>query len=647
MNLPHPLLLLGALTWLFSVFVTPATAQTPIPVQTHTPVNLNQTNPQPEYSYYVYLPQNYYTEDRHPLLINFHGVGERGPIDGSQLSKVLQTGPAKLIENGIWDKQKPFVNQPFIVISPQSWASSGFFGPDNIKKFLEDLLATYKVDPDRVYLTGLSSGAFSSYEYFARYGSAKVAAAVLIAGRGSLLVDHREPCSEFERTTVWAFHGADDDIVPASGSINPINHINANCKTKDEEPWKLTIYPGVGHDSWTRTYDLTGINQSADPIYDPFDENIYHWLLRHSKKGTSPKNQLPTADAGRDSIVHLPTQLIHLDGSASSDPDGTITTYAWVQISGPGEATLLGQDSIIVQVSDLQEGTYAFQLEVTDDRGATASDQVAVVVEAALMDTVNFWFEAECVEVGEFWTKIVDDRTSGNGYVRAAPEVGHRDSPPEDPRRQVTFTTVIPQAGNYQIFAQCWAYNAQNDSSFLIRINDGPWQPWGATKQEAFEWKSILDDVHGLKQGTNTIQFTSYQENVRLDKLLISSIASVPSDLGDTTSSCSNAIPTTEEEKKEEALVTSVDQPPAPSSPLVYPNPAHEQFTIECPAVGRGNTTMWSLVDLSGSVILKERPIIPGKYTITVPTYHLPEGMYILRWMCGQKWKLLKLLVDH
>ena len=190
-----------------------------------------------------------------------------------------------------------------------------------------------------------------------------MAAAVLIAGRGSLLADHREPCNKFERTTIWAFHGADDDIVPAVGSIDPINYINANCKTNDEEPWKLTIYPGVGHDSWTRTYDLTGINQPTDSMYDPFDENIYYWLLRHSKKGTSPKNQLPTADAGQDRVVPLPTQLITLDGSASFDPDGTITTYTWRQISGPSEATLSGLDTTVVQVSDLQEGTYVFQLE--------------------------------------------------------------------------------------------------------------------------------------------------------------------------------------------------------------------------------------------------------------------------------------------
>ena len=173
--------------------------------------------------------------------------------------------------------------------------------------------------------------------------------------------------------------------------------------------------------------------------------------------------------------------------------------------------------------------------------------------------------------------------------------------------------------------------------------------PGRATKQETFAWKAVLEDDHRLKQGANTIQLVAYREDVHLDKLLISSIAHVPTGLGDTTSSCSNDIPTIEkeEEKKEEELVTSTNQPPALSSPLVYPNPAHKQFTIEYPEVGKDHTIRWLLLDLSGIVILKERLIAPGKHMITVPTYHLPEGMYILRWIYGQQWKQLKLLVDH
>jgi hypothetical protein len=47
---------------------------------------------------------------------------------------------------------------------------------------------------------------------------------------------------------------------------------------------KVTIYKGVGHDSWSRTYDLSGLNSSVvDANYDPFNENIYDWLLKYSR----------------------------------------------------------------------------------------------------------------------------------------------------------------------------------------------------------------------------------------------------------------------------------------------------------------------------------------------------------------------------
>jgi len=94
-------------------------------------------------------------------------------------------------------------------------------------------------------------------------------------------------------------------------------------------------------------------------------------------------NQLPVANAGTDKTITLPTNSTSLDGSASSDPDGTIAGYSWAQISGPSTSTIANGTTAKPTVSALQAGTYTYELTVTDDSGATAKAQVKVIVNNA------------------------------------------------------------------------------------------------------------------------------------------------------------------------------------------------------------------------------------------------------------------------
>jgi hypothetical protein len=84
------------------------------------------------------------------------------------------------------------------------------------------------------------------------------------------------------------------------------------------------------------------------------------------------------ADAGSDVSLALPADSLVLDGSHSSAVGGTITSYAWAQLSGPGTALLNNPGSAVCPVSGLQTGQYTFQLTVTDDKGNVAMDTVAV-----------------------------------------------------------------------------------------------------------------------------------------------------------------------------------------------------------------------------------------------------------------------------
>lgn len=89
-------------------------------------------------------------------------------------------------------------------------------------------------------------------------------------------------------------------------------------------------------------------------------------------------NDGPTANAGEDQIVEF-GDLVTLDGSESSDLDGSIETFTWLQTSGP-DVTLDDIDTGVVQFNASEEGTYEFELSVVDDLGASDSDSVVVTV---------------------------------------------------------------------------------------------------------------------------------------------------------------------------------------------------------------------------------------------------------------------------
>jgi len=94
-------------------------------------------------------------------------------------------------------------------------------------------------------------------------------------------------------------------------------------------------------------------------------------------------NAAPVANAGSDQTITLPTSSVTLNGSSSTDSDGTITTYAWTKISGTG-STIASPSSASTNITGLTAGSYTFRLTVTDDDGATSTDNVSVTVLPAL-----------------------------------------------------------------------------------------------------------------------------------------------------------------------------------------------------------------------------------------------------------------------
>lgn len=232
------------------------------------------TNESP-YGYYFFTPESSLkSKDKYPLLIFLHGYGERGnsQTDHATLNKILVHGPCKMINNGTW---KPSMDM--FVASPQ--CHGDWWNRDLIKQFIEFLMESNdQIDQSRIYLTGLSMGGYATFDLLSVFGTdAHVAAAVPICGSG---VMSEFGTANLAKIPLWVFHGDADKTVSTDFSKAIVPAINAlNPKVKA----KLTIYPGVGHDSWTRTYDGSGMGQE-DSSYDPFNMDIYIWMNQYKKQ---------------------------------------------------------------------------------------------------------------------------------------------------------------------------------------------------------------------------------------------------------------------------------------------------------------------------------------------------------------------------
>jgi hypothetical protein len=93
---------------------------------------------------------------------------------------------------------------------------------------------------------------------------------------------------------------------------------------------------------------------------------------------TAPSNKLPVARAGADITTSRSSTL--LNGANSTDPDGFIKSYQWRYVSGPSNYSILTPNSSKTRIEKLVAGVYVFRLTVTDNKNASASDDVKVTV---------------------------------------------------------------------------------------------------------------------------------------------------------------------------------------------------------------------------------------------------------------------------
>lgn len=187
------------------------------------------------YRYLLGLPAGYALEPekKWPLVVFLHGSGERG----TDLEMLKKHGPPKLLAAG--------KNIPAIVASLQC-ESARIWNPHGVKAVTDHLARTLRVDRERIYLTGLSMGGFGTWETALEYPDTYAAIAPICGGAGVRWV----MAERIKDLPCWIFHGDKDTAVPLDFSTKMHNALQ-----KVGSQAKLTIYPGVGHDSWTQTYD--------------------------------------------------------------------------------------------------------------------------------------------------------------------------------------------------------------------------------------------------------------------------------------------------------------------------------------------------------------------------------------------------------
>ncbi|WP_336515896.1 PKD domain-containing protein [Pollutibacter soli] len=124
----------------------------------------------------------------------------------------------------------------------------------------------------------------------------------------------------------------------------------------------------------TYTYRLTVTDNNGATAQDQVTITV--------NAAAPPPNVAPTAQAGNNQTITLPASTVNLAG-AGNDTDGSISRYAWSKVSGPTGGVIQAAGSASTQITGLIQGTYVFRLTVTDDGGATASDEVTITVNAA------------------------------------------------------------------------------------------------------------------------------------------------------------------------------------------------------------------------------------------------------------------------
>lgn len=189
-------------------------------------------------------------QNRYPLVVFLHGMGERGDDNKRQLINGVERfvlAPARkkypcflLVpqcpSDDTWSPLQDTKSNPEFEAEPNRPLGL-------VVDLIESLSREFRIDPDRLYLTGISMGGYGTWDMIARHPD-RFAAAMPVCGGGD-----PSQAEKLARLPIWAFHGARDSVVPPERTRAMI----AAIRKAGGRPIH-TEFDGAGHDSWTPTY---------------------------------------------------------------------------------------------------------------------------------------------------------------------------------------------------------------------------------------------------------------------------------------------------------------------------------------------------------------------------------------------------------
>lgn len=197
-----------------------------------------------ELGYILHLPNT--TKEKKPLLIFLHGDGEKG----TDIEKVKIHGPFKYLKSHDIDAY---------VLAPQC-REKELWDTEILYRLIQKIQKENNVDANRIYLTGLSSGGWATWNL--AFAHPDVFAALVPIASFVDLLQEEEAC-KLKNIPIRMYHGLLDDVVDIRYPVSIYRAIKA-CQGNI----KITVFDDANHDSWSRVYDTP---------------EIYDWLFQQSK----------------------------------------------------------------------------------------------------------------------------------------------------------------------------------------------------------------------------------------------------------------------------------------------------------------------------------------------------------------------------
>ena len=352
----------------------------------------NSTSPDGIIGFLEFKPSDYGSQ-KHPLIIFLHGIGERGN-GTTQLNSVAANAIPRYCAAGA--SMRFTVNgqtSSFVCLSPQLSSSYGYWPPFYLQEMIKYAKANLQIDPNRIYVTGLSLGGGGVWgaitDSYNPTFDAGIAAAAPVCGTQQ--EDDNAFCSTIgtNHLPIWAFHSMDDATVNVYATQHA-EQLSLACPVSPAG--KFTYYQSGGHSgAWLNAYDTGHITRNivVNGVVSSytFSTNMYEWFLSNTRSTSTSTNTAPVANAGAAQIITLPVNTVTLTGSGTGTNGATIASYSWAKTSGPSAGTISLPLLNTTAVTGLVQGTYVFTLTVTDNHGLSSSSSVTITVNPLVNQT--------------------------------------------------------------------------------------------------------------------------------------------------------------------------------------------------------------------------------------------------------------------